>query len=343
MRRLILAASIAAATLTSAADAQETCEQRRDNRTVGTVAGAGIGAVLGGAIGGNALGAVLGAVGGGVAGNQIAKGPQDCVHAYGYYDGRNQWHANNIRAEDATGFYDRNGNWVAGAPAGYYDNRGNYVAGRVDPNNAGYRDEHGHWVPAGSSAYYEPDGSRVDGVLPGYWDNGRWVQGRAVGSYDADGRWMSGRLGGYRDSNGNWVASPQPGYYDRDGRWNRGQAVGYYDATGNWIATGGYGAASTGNATGYANSYYGDAKPGDYRARIARTNVRIDRAVADGSMTDSQASRARRDLNMISRQAATYPHYRDGTLAPRGQTLTNARLDEINRQIRDTRQESRNY
>lgn len=59
-------------------------------------------------------------------------------------------------------------------------------------------------------------------------------------------------------------------------------------------------------------------------------------------MTSAQASRARRDLNMVNRQAASYPHYRDGTLAPRGQTFINARLDEINGRIRETRQEARN-
>lgn len=60
-------------------------------------------------------------------------------------------------------------------------------------------------VTLSSCAYYEPDGSRVEGVLPGYWENGRWIQGRVVGSYDADGRGMAGRPAGYRDANGNWV------------------------------------------------------------------------------------------------------------------------------------------
>jgi hypothetical protein len=44
MRRSILAASIAVATLVpSLAIAQDSCERQRSNRVVGTVAGAGIG------------------------------------------------------------------------------------------------------------------------------------------------------------------------------------------------------------------------------------------------------------------------------------------------------------
>ena len=156
MRSLILAAGLAA-TLATAATAQETCEQRRDTRTAGTVAGAGIGAVLGGAIGGNALGAVLGAVGGGVAGNQIARGPQDCVHAYGFYDNGGRWHPNRIDPAAATGFYDRDGRWVQGAPAGYYDRDGRWVPTEA---SRGYRDRNGYWIPAGAPGYYA-DGAYV--------------------------------------------------------------------------------------------------------------------------------------------------------------------------------------
>lgn len=157
MRRLILAAGLAAATITTAANAQETCEQRRDNRTVGTVAGAGIGAVLGGVIGGNALGAVLGGVGGGVIGNQVTRGPQDCVHAYGFYDNGGRWHPNRVDAGAATGFYDRDGRWVTGAPAGYYDRDGRWVSSDA---TRGYRDRNGYWIPAGAPGYYA-DGAYV--------------------------------------------------------------------------------------------------------------------------------------------------------------------------------------
>ncbi len=175
MRRFILAAGIAAATLTSAANAQETCEQRRDNRTVGTVGGAGIGAVLGGVIGGNALGAVLGAVGGGIAGNQLLKGPQDCQHAYGYYDNTSRWHPSRVDPAAATGFYDRDGRWIAGAPAGYYDRDGRWVASEA---NRGYRDSNGYYVPAG---------------VPGYYAGGNYVAVQGQQGYGNDGR------GGYQD------------------------------------------------------------------------------------------------------------------------------------------------
>ncbi len=197
MRQLLLA-GLAASTLATSAMAQETCEQRRDNRTVGTVAGAGIGAVLGGAIGGNALGAVLGAVGGGVAGNQLTRGPQDCVHAYGFYDNGGRWHPNRVDPAAATGFYDRDGRWVAGAPAGYYDRDGRWVASDA---SRGYRDRNGYWVPAGAPGYYA-EGTYVTAqpvVAQGY-DRNYGQQGYDRPNSDRDGdrnyaggdRWDSG-------------------------------------------------------------------------------------------------------------------------------------------------------
>jgi len=61
---------------------------------------------------------------GAVIGNQLAKGSPDCTHAYGYYDNNNQWHANNVAANDAAGYYDpqRATGWQ-GRPNGYYDNQ----------------------------------------------------------------------------------------------------------------------------------------------------------------------------------------------------------------------------
>ena len=271
MRRFILAAGVAAATLTTAANAQETCEQRRDNRTVGTVAGAGIGAVLGGVIGGNGLGVALGAVGGGVAGNQLARGPQDCVHAYGFYDNGGRWHPNRVDPAAANGFYDRDGRWVAGAPAGYYDRDGRWVASDA---SRGYRDRNGYWVPAGA---------------PGYYADGNYVTAQPV-------------------------AVPPPGY-GNDPR--------------------AYGNDPRGGA------YAGD--PRDYRARIAHIAERIDRSVAEGSLTQDQARAARRDLDSVNRQAAGMRHYDGGYLSPRGQQIINARLDEINGRLRESRQEARTY
>ncbi len=166
MRNYILAAGLAAAALsTTPAAAQQSCAERRDNRVIGTVAGAGIGAVLGGAIGGNQLGTVLGAVGGGVAGNQLTKSNDGgCERAYGYYDNKRTWHANRVDANNATGYYDYNGNWVQGAPSGYYDNDGRWIAAR----DGGYRDRNGYWVPARDRGYYGADGAYVDVRATGY-------------------------------------------------------------------------------------------------------------------------------------------------------------------------------
>lgn len=277
MRRFILAAGLAAATITTAANAQETCEQRRDNRTVGTVAGAGIGAVLGGAIGGNALGAVLGAVGGGVAGNQLTRGPEDCVHAYGFYDNGGRWHPNRVDAGAATGFYDRDGRWVAGAPAGYYDRDGRWVSSDA---SRGYRDRNGYWIPAGA---------------PGYYADGAYVNAQAV-------------------------VGPPPGYGNDPRAYDNGPR-------------------------GYGNDPRGGppADPRDYRARIARIAERIDRAASDGTLRPDQARRARRDLDLVNRQASSMRHFDGGYLAPRDQQVVNARLDEINGRLRASRDAARSY
>ncbi len=218
--------------------------------------------MLGGAIGGNALGAVLGAVGGGVAGNQIARGPQDCVHAYGFYDNGGRWHPNRIDPAAASGFYDRDGRWVAGAPAGYYDRDGRWV--QTDASR-GYRDRNGYWIPAGA---------------PGYYADGTYIAAQPV------------------------AAPPPP--YGNDPR-----------------------------------AYAGD--PRDYHARIARTQERIDRAQQEGSLSPDQAHRARRDLDLVNRQASAMRHYDGGYLAPRDQQVINARLDEINGRIRASRDQARNY
>jgi len=137
MRKHLLAAGIAALTLIPTfAAAQQTCEERRNNRVAGTVVGGVLGALAGSAVAGRGdrnEGAVIGGVGGAVIGNQLSKGSADCQHAYGYYDNSGQWHANRVSREYAQGYYDRNGNWVNGAPEGRWDNDGRYVA-----SSAGY-------------------------------------------------------------------------------------------------------------------------------------------------------------------------------------------------------------
>jgi hypothetical protein len=119
---LLLAGLAAAAVLPATAMAQETCQERAANRAAGTVAGAVAGALVGGAIAGHddrAAGAVVGGVAGGVLGNQLAKGPRDCDHAYGWYDNGGRWHATGVTPSLAAGYYDRSGAWIDGPPPGY--------------------------------------------------------------------------------------------------------------------------------------------------------------------------------------------------------------------------------
>ena len=131
MRKHLLAAGIAALTLIPTfAAAQQTCEERRNNRVAGTIVGGALGALAGSAIAGHGdrnEGAVIGGVGGAVIGNQVSKGSGDCQQAYGYYDNNNNWHANQVRREYAQGYYDRNGNWVQGHPPGSWDNNGRWA------------------------------------------------------------------------------------------------------------------------------------------------------------------------------------------------------------------------
>jgi uncharacterized protein YcfJ len=99
--------------------AQVTCEQRSANRTTGTVLGAIGGALVGNAVssgGGKTGGTIIGGVAGAAIGSNLAKGPRDCQHAYGYYDNDNRWHDNGVDRSVAYGYYDRNGVWVDGQP-----------------------------------------------------------------------------------------------------------------------------------------------------------------------------------------------------------------------------------
>ncbi|MBX3484069.1 glycine zipper 2TM domain-containing protein [Phenylobacterium sp.] len=132
MRYPVIAAGIAALTLIpSLAAAQQTCEERRANRTAGTVVGGVLGALAGSAVAGKGdrtEGAVIGGVGGAVIGNQVSKGSGDCRRAYGYYDNNNTWHATDVDRAYAEGYYDRNGDWIAGAPpAGGWDRDGRWA------------------------------------------------------------------------------------------------------------------------------------------------------------------------------------------------------------------------
>ena len=257
MRSIIIAAALLSATaLPSLAMAQQSCEEHRNNRVIGTVAGAGIGGVLGNVIAGGGdktLGTILGAVGGGVIGNQVSRGNGNCANAYGYYDKSGRWNGSDVAANLQTGYYDRDSNWIEGAPRGYYDNQNRWVAANGN-TQIGYRDSNGRWV-APAANEFDGNNRYSVGMVNGYWQNGRWIAGDTTGSYDRDGRWQQGQAGGRRDANGNWVADAQPGYYDARGRWHVGTVRGRYDARGVFIA-------EDGNGNGYANGYPNPAVTG---------------------------------------------------------------------------------
>lgn len=123
MRKTLIAGGVAAlALIPSLANAQQTCEERRNNRVAGTIVGGALGAIAGSAVAGRGdrnEGAVIGGVGGAVIGNQLAKGGGgDCRRAYGFYDNQGVWHSNAVDRSSAQGYYDRRGDWVEGAPPG---------------------------------------------------------------------------------------------------------------------------------------------------------------------------------------------------------------------------------
>lgn len=196
-RHALMLAALAAAALTPAlASAQNACEQRKtDNRVAGTLLGAGLGAIVGSQVAGHGArteGSVIGAVGGGVIGNQLSKSNKDCS-GYGYYDSRGTWHAN------VSGYYDRDGHWIAANGAGYYDNRGQW-----HERGRGYLDSDGYWVAdaapsyGGAPPYAGGYGSDASYTVPRYGIRQRedWLdQQIAAGEQDAsltrdEARWV---------------------------------------------------------------------------------------------------------------------------------------------------------
>jgi hypothetical protein len=330
MRIQTLVAGLFAATLIpTAALAQQTCEQRQNNRVAGTVAGAGLGALAGSAVAGRGdrtEGAVIGGLAGALLGNQLTKGKADCARAYGYYDNNGAWHANAVARNNAAGYFDRNGAWVDGAPRGHYDGQGRWVQASADTSSAGYYDARGLWVPASASGYYTNDGRWVAAAAPGHYDrSGRWVAGAAVGRYNADGQWLSGQATGRRDANGVWVSDPQPGYYD-NGRWVRGEAVGYYDARGRWISTDG--------RQPQRADYSGSGAARSIDERQADIAQRISRAMDNGRLSRSEGRQAMRSLAAIEREEISLRN-RQGVLGPRARVTINAKLDRLNASIRE--------
>lgn len=322
----------------SAVSAQQSCEQYRSNRIVGTVAGAGVGGVLGNVIAGRGdktLATILGAVGGGVLGNQVSKNNGNCANAYGYYDKSGGWVGNNVAANQQSGYYDRDGNWVEGTPQGYYDRQGRWVAAQNGGGNAvqiGYRDRNGQWI-APAAGDFDANNRYVTGTVPGYWQNGRWIGGTTSGSYDRDGRWMPGQVGGQRDNNGNWVADAQPGHYDPRGRWVAGQTRGRYDERGVWIAD------NNGNGNNEGNNGFGNNGQRDIRSRFDRIETRIARGVDDRSLTANDARRADAELASIRRYDRSLRN-RNGQISARNENLVQSRLNRLNNQLRSVREDS---
>jgi len=331
MRIQILVAGVcAAAFIPVVALAQQTCEQRQSNRVAGTIVGAGVGAVAGGAVAGRddrGKGAVIGGVAGALIGNQVAKGQaakgrEDCARAYGFYDNQGSWHANAVSRGEASGYFDRNGEWVDGAPRGHYGADGRWMQASTDAGASGYY-ANGLWVPASAAGYYAQDGRWME-VTSGHYDgSGRWVAGAATGRYDADGRWMPGQAAGRRAANGTWISDPQPGYYD-NGRWVRGETVGYYDARGSWVST-----DARRSRADYVNGQYPDGRGmlsiDDRQAQLAE---RINRGASSGRLSRAEAGQATRTLAAIERQKRSLRN-RQGNLGPKGRAIITARLDRL--------------
>ena len=340
MRLQILAMSVAVAALFPAmANAQSTCEQQRNNRVVGTVAGGGVGAVLGSAIAGHGdktTGAVIGAIGGAIIGNQLAKPNADCAHAYGYYDDHDAWHANGVANNAAQGYFDRDGQWVDGAPNGYYDSDRHWVASSSNSAQSGFYDASGRWVPSSANGYYDQNGQWAGAPASGHYETGgRWVPGSTSGRYDADGRWLVGAPSGHRDGNGVWIADAQPGYYDTNGRWRAGPATGYYDAGGRWIDT-----SSAGRGRG-DQADQNDRRRGDDGDRMHRDDGdRMHRDDGDRMNRDEPRDIASREVWLEdairrgdSRQTLTSYEVRSDLRALNGVRRTEARMRHYNRQL----------
>lgn len=329
----LVAGVCAAALIPTAALAQQTCEQRQNNRVAGTVVGAGIGAIAGSAVAGRGdrnEGAVIGGLAGALLGNQMTKGKADCARAYGYYDNNGAWHANAVARNNASGYFDRTGAWVEGAPRGHYARDGRWVQADTDVSAAGYYDARGLWVPASASGYYTNDGRWVAAAAAGHYDRrGRWVAGPATGRYNSDGLWMAGEAAGRRDANGVWISDPQPGYYE-NGRWIRGETAGYYDARGRWM-----------NAEGGAQRV--DYRTRDLQSideRQAEMGQRIRDGMEGGRLSRAEGSRAMRTLAAIEREERALRNHRDN-LSPRSQATINAKLDQLSASIREDGRDGR--
>jgi hypothetical protein len=181
MRKHLFASGVAAVILIpTLASAQVTCEQRSANRAAGTAVGAVGGALVGSAVAGRhdrGTGAVVGGVLGAIIGNQVAKGPRDCAHAYGWYDNEGRWHGNRVEERAAVGYYDRSGVWIDGRPPGRWDN-GVYVV------NAGNYGADASYVARGRTLDVDSRIARMDEWIDRGRDSGRLTRSEARDARD---------------------------------------------------------------------------------------------------------------------------------------------------------------
>jgi hypothetical protein len=358
MKKTFITLSLAATALVPAAAlAQTSCEQQRSTRVVATVGGAGVGALVGSSIAGRGdrtLGAIIGGVGGAVLGNQIARPSDECKRAYGFYDRDARWHASANARGSVTGYIDRDGQWVDGAPNGYYGRDGRWQVNASSTGERGYYDASDRWVPAGESGYYGSGDQWMPAMAPGHYERGgNWVAGRVSGQYDRNGSWISGSAPSRQQADGSWSNASAPGYYDARGGWHAGTTSGFYDGNGRWIATDGSVAFNSDmrgpdrrddgrgdmarsdmrrGEMGRGDMGRGDMRrgdrPGDVRGQIGWLDRSIRHATDTGSIRPRDGRRLLVDLQAIDRRERNMRHYR-GNLSPRDTVTIRAGLDRV--------------
>ena len=338
MKRHFLTLSLAATALVpSAALAQASCEQQRSTRVVATVGGAGIGALVDSSVAGRGdrtLGAIIGGVGGAILGNQIAKPSDECKRAYGYYDRAARWHASDNARGNVSGYIDRDGQWVDGAPNGYYGRDGRWQAGDDNTAKRGYYDASERWVPSGESGYYGSGEQWMPAMAAGHYDRGGgWVAGRVSGQYDRNGAWTSGSAPIRQQADGRWSNDTAPGYYDARGGWQAGATTGFYDGKGRWTATDGSVTIASAVRGGHdpdagrSDLSRGD-RPGDIRGEIGWLDRSVRHATETGTIGRREGRQLLADLQAIDRQERGMRHDR-GALSRRDTATIRARLGRV--------------
>jgi hypothetical protein len=189
---------------------------------------------------------------------------------------------------------------------GYYDSRGAWHANAVARTEArGYYDREGRWIEGAPNGAYD--------------SRGTWVPATSQGHYDSHGGWTPAQTTGYWDTRGQWVA-PQPAAYDRAGAYDRGDNRAYRD-----------------------NRAYADQAPwgggADFRTRAAWLGQKIQRSVADGSLSRAEGRRAERSLRNLQHQERRMRHYH-GQLRAGDEATMQARLDSLRQNVRWTRQDN---